>query len=172
MREVEILPGRLIGLKLPNVALDATSGPPVNLARLRGRSVVFIYPWTGRPGHPDPPNWDVIPGAHGSTPRAMGYAKHHASFEKLGTRIFGLSLQDAEWQAEFAQRAGLPFALLSDHKGEFSRPLDLPVFQTGCADYLRRLTLVAKDGRVETVRYPVPVAEGDAEETLAMLLSR
>lgn len=37
----------LTGAALPDVALAATDGQTVSLARLRGRSVVFVYPRTG-----------------------------------------------------------------------------------------------------------------------------
>ena len=38
------------GLRLPDVALAATDGASVNLSRLKGRTVVYVYPRTGRPG--------------------------------------------------------------------------------------------------------------------------
>ena len=60
----------IAGTRLPDVALTATFGAPVNLARFQERAVVFVYPFTGTPGQPNPPGWDDIPGAHGSTPEA------------------------------------------------------------------------------------------------------
>jgi peroxiredoxin len=71
-----------VGQALPDVELPATTGAPVNLRRLPGSTVIFCYPWTGRPGLPDPPGWDNIPGAHGSTPQAQAYAALHADFVK------------------------------------------------------------------------------------------
>lgn len=49
----------LLGMRLPDLALPATNGTDVSLARLTGRAVVFIYPRTGTPekiGLVD--NWD------------------------------------------------------------------------------------------------------------------
>lgn len=43
----------LTGLRLPDVALRATDGTLVSLARLPGRTVVFAYPRTGVPGEPN-----------------------------------------------------------------------------------------------------------------------
>ena len=40
----------LAGMKLPDIALPATAGAAVNLAKLKGRTVVYIYPRTGVPG--------------------------------------------------------------------------------------------------------------------------
>ncbi len=54
----------LAGMKLPQLALAATTGGTVDLSTQRGRTVVFAYPRTGQPGQPLPtPDWDMIPGA-------------------------------------------------------------------------------------------------------------
>src|SRR5688572_12638238 len=42
----------LDGMALPDVVLAATDRNEVSLATLRGRTVVFAYPRTGRPGDP------------------------------------------------------------------------------------------------------------------------
>jgi peroxiredoxin len=162
----------LIGRTLPDLSLQATDGIAVNPRRLAGTSVIFCYPWTGRPGLPNPTDWDTIPGAHGSTPQAEGYATAFEKFSAFSTRVFGLSLQSADYQREFAIRCRLPFALLSDATQEFSRALELPDFTTGGVTYLRRLTLMARDGVVLGVRYPVPDPAGDAAAVLDLLASR
>ena len=162
----------LVGKRLPDVALAATSGGPVELNRLPGLAVLFCYPWTGRPGFADPPYWDEIPGAHGSTPQAQAYSMAYGDFRRLGVRLFGVSLQDTEWQCEFIKRMGLTLRLLSDTERQFSGRLFLPLFETGGADYLQRLTLIVRDGVIEHVRFPVPVPAKDAEETLEMLSRR
>jgi peroxiredoxin len=68
---------------LPRIFLPATTGAAVCLADESGLSVLIVYPWTGRPGHPNPPNWDYIPGAHGSTPELQGFRDHAADFTQL-----------------------------------------------------------------------------------------
>lgn len=56
----------LEGAAVPSLALAATSGRMVDLARLAsGRAVLFFYPRTGAPGEPPGPDWDAIPGARG-----------------------------------------------------------------------------------------------------------
>ena len=57
------------GTKLPPFALPATDGRQVDLAALAGKTLLIVYPWTGRPGQPNPPDWDVIP-AHTARPRS------------------------------------------------------------------------------------------------------
>lgn len=157
------------GMLLPPIGLPATDGQEVDLATLPGRSVVAVYPWSGRPGAPNPPDWDDIPGAHGSTPELEGFRDRHARFAQHGTRIFGLSRQTTDYQRELVARLALPFPILSDARGSFSESLSLPTFRTGRETYLKRLTLVAQDGRIEQVFYPVPDPAGHAADVLSWL---
>jgi len=157
------------GLAMPDLALPSTSGSKVSLAQVPGRAVVFCYPWTGRPGVPNPPNWDEIPGAHGSTPEAEGFRDLYLGFEEMPTAVFGLSMQKTDEQREFAAHLRLPFDLLSDAAGQFRDALRLPVFETGGQTYLKRLTLVLRDGRVEHVFYPVHPPNAHAREVLAFV---
>ena len=83
---------------LPARTLPATDDTGIDLAALQGRSVVIVYPWTGRPDQANPPDWDVIPGAHGSTPELEGFRDRHAEFLRLGVRLFALSRQTTEYQ--------------------------------------------------------------------------
>lgn len=154
------------GTTVPPVALPATDGTAVNLAALRGRSVVIVYPWTGRPGFPNPPDWDLIPGAHGSTPELEGFRARHGDFAQEGVRLFGLSRQDTAYQRQLVARLGLPFPILSDEAGAFGAALELPTFATGGETYLKRLTLVIAHSRIERVFYPVIDPAGHAAEVL------
>jgi peroxiredoxin len=160
------------GLALPDTDLAATTGQTINPHRLHGDLVIFCYPWTGRPGLPNPPHWDGIPGAHGSTPQAQAYAAMHSRFARHGVRVFGLSLQSTGYQQEFAARCALPFALLSDAERNFSQGLALPFFETGGVRYLSRLTLFASNGIIGFRHYPVPDPAGDAAVMLTWLESR
>lgn len=157
------------GTVLPRVALPATDGERVDIAGLPGRSVIAVYPWTGRPGLPNPPRWDDIPGAHGSTPELERFRDLAPRFETASTRLFGLSGQDTAYQQELAARLALPFAILSDEKGGFADALRLPRFATGGQTYLKRLTLVVEAGRIERVFYPVADPASHADEMLAWL---
>jgi peroxiredoxin len=154
---------------IPDVALPATSGAETSFARLHGLSVIFIYPWTGRPGLSNPPDWDTIPGAHGSTPEAEGFRDLYSEFRAEGAEIFGLSCQDQSHQREFAARLGLPYALLSDRGQLVRRALALPAFETGGTAYLKRLTLVVRDGRLVRAFYPVHPPDKHAGEVLSWL---
>ncbi len=158
----------IAGTRLPDIALPATRGASVNLARYQERAIVFVYPMTGTPGVPNPPDWDVIPGAHGSTPEAEGFRDTYADFELLGYEVFGLSGQSPEAQHAFARRAGIPYLLLSDEKLMFAEALKLPFFTTGGATYLSRLTMIVRNGVIYRVIYPV---DAPADHARALLHS-
>ena len=159
----------LVGRRMPNVDLEATSGSPVNPAKIIGPAVIFCYPFTGRPGYPNPPNWDHIPGAHGSTPQALAYSEAYGHFRRLGVKLFGLSFLPTEWQKDFVARNGLTFRLLSDESRAFQSRLGLPMFEIDGALYLQRLTFILHDGIISSVRCPIPEPEHDAADVLAAL---
>ncbi len=145
----------IAGTRLPDVALPATHGAPVNLARFQEKAVVFVYPFTGTPGQADPPGWDKIPGAHGSTAEAEGFRDQHAALQIREYEVFGVSGQAHAAQAVFATRVGLPYQLLSDAQFEFADALKLPRFEVGGVVYLKRLTLIVRDGVIYRTIYPV-----------------
>lgn len=157
------------GRRMPDLALPTTAGRQVSFAALPGRCVVFCYPWTGRPGLPDPPGWDGIPGAHGSTPQTEGYRDLWEAFNELDAKVLGLSTQPVAYQREMAARLQVPFEIVSDEAFALQRALSLPVFETGGVTYLKRLTLSLKDGAIERVFYPVPYPAADAREVCAWL---
>jgi peroxiredoxin len=157
------------GRALPDVPLPGTQGAMVNLAHISGWSVVFCYPYTGRPGVPDPEGWDTIKGAHGSTPQAIAYSAARDDFEARGVRVFGLSFQDPEWQKEFAERHALRVPLLSDTDGTFAHGLGLATFDAGGTTFLKRVTLIAHDGIIIAARETIAHPGRDAAETLALI---
>jgi peroxiredoxin len=162
----------LPGMKLPDLALAATDGREVNLPRLKGRTVVYVYPRTGVPGKPLIEGWDAIPGARGCTPQSCGFRDHFADLRRAGVgHLYGLSTQDSDYQREVAERLHLPFALLSDEQFAFARALRLPTFTAGGMTLLKRLTLVIDDGVIAQVFYPVFPPDKSAAETLAWLSS-
>lgn len=162
----------LAGMKLPHLALPATDGPDVDLAKLAGRTVLYIYPRTGVPGVELPPGWNEIPGARGCTPQSCGFRDHHAELMRLGVaRVYGLSTQDSDYQREAAVRLHLPFAILSDADRRFARALNLPTFTTAGMVLLKRMALVIDDGTIVKAFYPVFPPDKNAEEVVAWLRS-
>jgi peroxiredoxin len=162
----------LPGMVLPAVSLRSTAGELVDLSALAGTSVVYCYPLTGRPDVALPEGWDEIPGARGCTPQSCAFRDHHAELQALDARVFGLSTQDTGYQREAAERLHLPFALLSDEGLEFACALKLPTFEADGKTLIKRLTLVVRDGMIETVFYPVFPPGKNAEEVLEWLSER
>jgi peroxiredoxin len=157
------------GRRMPDIPLPTTAGRRISFAQLPGRSIIYCYPWTGRPGVANPPGWDDIPGAHGSTPQAEGFRDLHAGFQQVGAVVFGLSTQSTAYQGEMAVRLGLPFEIVSDEAFALQRALALPTFTTGGVTYLKRLTLAVRDGRIERVYYPIAAPGAHAREVCAWL---
>ena len=162
----------LTGVKLPDISLPATSGGPVNLSKLKGRTLLYIYPRTGVPGVDPPPGWDQIPGARGCTPQSCGFRDHFAELKKLGVaHVYGLSTQDSDYQREAAERLHLPFPVLSDAELKFALSLHLPMFMASGMTLLARMALILDDGIITKVFYPVFPPDKNAEEVVAWLRS-
>ena len=160
----------LTGMRLPSVPLEATDGSQVDLSKLSGRTVVYIYPRTGVPGRSMPEGWNEIPGARGCTPQSCGFRDHFAELKRLGVvRVFGLSTQDSAYQREAVERLHLPFAVLSDERLELARALKLPTFKVAGMTLLKRMALVIDDGVITKLFYPVFPPDKNAEEVIAWL---
>jgi peroxiredoxin len=162
----------LHGVRLPALTLPSTAGDAVDLGMLDGLAVLYIYPMTAEPGSAQPEGWDAIPGAKGCTPQSCAFRDHASDLAELGVRhLFGISAQSPAAQAEAKARLRLPFDLLSDADGALGRALDLPSFQAGGRQLLKRLTLVAEDGRIVAVFYPVFPPDQNAADVVGWLRS-
>ena len=160
----------LAGMRLPDIALAATDGAQVNLSKLEGRTVVYVYPRTGRPGQALPTGWDAIPGARGCTPQSCGFRDHFAELKRLGVAaLYGLSTQDSAYQREAAERLHLPFAILSDAGLKLARAMRLPTFEVDGMTLIKRMAWVIDDGVMTKVFYPVFPPDQSADEVLRWL---
>jgi peroxiredoxin len=155
----------LPGLHMPHLRLASTTGRKVDVGALgSGRTILYCYPRTGRPGEPLPAGWDAIPGARGCTPEACSFRDHQAELGALGARVFGLSTQDTKYQRELVERLHLPFAILSDSAFRLTEALRLPTFGVDGIRFIKRLTLVIRGGMIEHVFYPVFPPDTHASE--------
>jgi peroxiredoxin len=160
----------LVGLRVSPTPLRSTDGAMVDLSALTGRTIVYAYPRTGKPGVENPPGWDMIPGARGCSPQSCSFRDHFAELKSLGVRnLFGLSTQDSSYQKEAADRLHLPFGILSDEKLAFSQAMSLPLFETSGMTLLKRFTMVIDDGVVTHVFYPVFPPDRNAADVIAWL---
>src|SRR5215472_12352592 len=160
----------LTGLRLPSLRLAATDGSQIDLSALKGRTVVYIYPRTGRPGVEPPDGWDAIPGARGCTPQSCSFRDHFAALRALGVaHLFGLSTQETDYLREAAERLHLPFPILSDAGLVLTSGLNLPTFSIGDMTLLKRMVLIIEDGMIVKLFYPVFPPDKSADEVVAWL---
>ncbi len=162
---------RLPGAVLPSAVLPASSGEAVDLAVAAGEDslVVYVYPQTGVPGQPLPKGWDRIPGARGCTPQSCAFRDSAGELADLGAKVFGLSAQPLDEQREFAEREHLPYPLLNDSGFRLADDLGLPAFEVDGVRYYRRLTFIARRGRIVKVFYPVFPPQDNAGDAIAWI---
>ena len=158
----------LVGLELPDLTLESSLGA-VNVGDFE---VVYVYPRTGRPGQAMPPRWDETPGARGCTPQSCAFRDAHDELQAFGVRVAGLSTQSLDDQLEFAERNGMPFPVIADPERRLGAALGLPTFAIAGLTLYKRITLVAEQGRIVKVFYPVFPPDANAGDVLAWLRSR
>ena len=168
----------LVGMHLPALSLRATSGETVALQDLPSRTVLYIYPMTGRPERALPKDWELIPGARGCTPQSCAFRDHHAELRNLDADVYGLSSQPSAYQLEAKKRLHLPFELLSDEGLELAALLALPTLNVPelantspdiSTTLFKRVTLIIAEGEIEKVFYPVFPPDQNAQDVIAYL---
>jgi peroxiredoxin len=162
----------LEGKLVPPVFLETTDGE-LNLATAAAELLVlYVYPRTGRPGIEPPAEWDETPGARGCTPQSCGFRDRGAELSAMGATVVGLSAQPIEDQREAVERLGLPHAVAADPELRLADALGLPTFEFEDQTLYKRLALVAEDGRIVKVFYPVFPPDENAAQVAAWLRAR
>lgn len=146
----------LLGSVVPHVRLSSSQGGELDLAAVATEPLVaYVYPMTGAPGRRLPRGWIEIPGAYGCTAESCAFRDHAAELQGLGARVAGVSAQDPKEQRAFASREGISYPLLNDSAFELAKVLGLPTFDAEGQRFYKRLTFIARGGRIERVFYPV-----------------
>jgi peroxiredoxin Q/BCP len=97
-REHNAIPG--VGQPAPTFKLPSSTGETIDLAALRGKTVVlYFYPKADTPG---------------CTKEACGFRDAIASYRNLGVPVFGVSPDPVKDVTKFAQKFDLNFPLLAD----------------------------------------------------------
>jgi len=160
----------LEGAEMPAISLPTTSGDALDLRdAARGTLVLYVYPRTGRPGEPVPEGWNDIPGARGCTPQSCAFRDHFGELRALSADVLGMSAQPLSDQTEFAERVELPYPILSDLELALADALALPTFEVAGMRLYRRLTVVARAGRIVKAFYPVFPPDRNAADVVAWL---
>lgn len=156
----------LLGKPLPDISLRSTHATEVNLATSGDALVLYVFPKMAPPDDADPAGWNQIPGARGCTQQSCAFRDRERKFAASGYAVAGLSAQTPEEQAEAAQRLHLSFPLLADPDRRVGNGLALPTFSVGDTTFYKRLTLVAREGRIVKVFYPVFPPDENPQDVL------
>ena len=160
----------LPGLEIPGLKLVAPGGDEIDLAAAaRETLVLYVYPRTGTPGQPLRPGWSETPGARGCTVQNLAFRHRHSELLAIGAAVLGLTAQPPAEVREFAAREQMPYPLLSDSELEMAGAIGLPTFEFEGARLYKRLTLIAREGRIAEVIYPVFPPGSDADRALELL---
>ncbi len=158
----------LHNFSLPSIKLLATNGEQIDFSSLRS-VVIYCYPMTGRPDIQQPDGWEQIPGARGCTPQSCSFRDHYSELQALGSEVYGLSTQTTDYQQEAKSRLHLPFELVSDNALNFINALNLPTFQVEGMQLSKRVTLIAQNGIITKVFYPVFPPDKNADQVIEFL---
>lgn len=161
----------LPGLELPSVVLTSTDDRHVDLAKVGGLVVLYIYPMSGPTNDALPDNWDEIPGARGCTPQACSFRDHYEELARFGASVYGLSTQSVDYLKGEVARLHLSYPLLSDKDLTFTQAMSLPVFDVRVAGspVNKRVTLIFRDGVIAKVFYPVFPPDKNAQQVVDWL---
>lgn len=163
----------LAGRAVPAIALESTTGERIDLASIAdGTLVVYVYPRTGIAGEPLPPGWRETPGAFGCTAENCAFRDHAGQLTALGAKVLGVSAQPLHEQRDFAAREHMPYPLLNDSRLALADLLGLPVLEVAQMRLYRRLTFIARRGKIEKVFYPVFPPDEHPAEVVAWLAER
>ncbi len=102
-----------IGARVPALVLRDHMGRKVRLVDASYRAtLLYFYPRDNTPG---------------CTIEAQRIRDQWDDFKKANVRVLGVSTDGQASHAQFASEQHLPFGLLSDERGQLSKPFDVPV---------------------------------------------
>lgn len=146
------------GIKAPNFTLNDQNGKEVSLSDFTGKkTVVYFYPKDS---------------TSGCTKQALAFAALYDEFKKIGVDIIGISKDSVKSHANFAQKNGLPFILLSDTELAAIKAYDVWQEKKMCGKVsmgtVRTTYIIDENGTIEKVMLKVK-PDTNAEEILAYL---
>jgi thioredoxin-dependent peroxiredoxin len=137
------------GQPAPGFTLPDQTGKPHALKDYAGRWVVlYFYPKDDTPG---------------CTKEACSFRDDLRQLEKLGAQIIGVSVDDSDSHAKFAQKYHLPFPLLADKDGKVADSYGA-LTNLGLIKIAKRYTfLIGTDGRIAKVYLSVDTSRHSQE---------
>ena len=148
------------GAKAPTFKLPSSTGEAVDLAALKGRTVVlYFYPRADTPG---------------CTKEACGFRDAIAAYRKLDVPVFGVSPDPVEDVTKFAEKFKLNFPLLADADHSVAEKYGVwqerSMYGKKYMGVARTTFVIGPDGRVVHVFEKVK-PEGHDQEVLGVLKS-
>ena len=144
-----------IGQFAPDFEAETTQGP-IKLADYRGKWVVLF-------SHPG----DFTPVC---TTEIIGLAKANTYFEKLNTKLIGLSVDSnpshLAWLNDIYERTGtlVPFPLIADRNGEIARKYGMISNDVSKTETVRNVFIIDDKGVVRLILiYPIQVGRSISE---------
>jgi peroxiredoxin Q/BCP len=156
MAETSAIPQ--VGDKAPAFKLPASTGETVDLAKLKGKTVVlYFYPRADTPG---------------CTKEACGFRDAIASYKKLDVPVFGVSPDPVEDVKKFADKFKLNFPLLADADHAVAEKYGVwqekSMYGKKYMGVARTTFIIGPDGKVAHLIEKVK-PEGHDQEVLALL---
>ncbi|MDP6437219.1 MAG: peroxiredoxin [Gammaproteobacteria bacterium] len=144
----------LVGNPAPDFRLQDQNGAWHSLEQYRGRWVaLYFYPKDDTPG---------------CTKEACAFRDNIFAFDKLNAVVLGVSLDNVESHAEFAEKYSLPFSILADTEKQAASAYGV-VMKIGPMELASRQSfLIDPSGKV-VKHYSKVNAEKHSEEVLADL---
>ena len=123
-----------VGDPAPEFELSDQDGQLHSLEDYRDQWVVlYFYPKDDTPG---------------CTTEACEFRDNIFAFKKINAQILGVSLDDAESHAKFAEKYGLPFPLLADVEGKTSDAYGVKTKMFGMTVAKRQTFVIGPDGTI------------------------
>ena len=146
------------GKKAPEITLKDQNGNTVSLDEFMGQKVVvYFYPKDDTTG---------------CTKEACRFRDEFPRFEKLETKVIGISPDSVESHKKFAEKYNLPFTLLSDEGKEAVEAYDVwkqkSMYGRNYMGVERTTYIVDENGQIEKV-FPKVKVENHIEEVLKAL---
>ena len=161
---------KLVGIRLPILALPSSDGPSRDPVGGAEWTVVYCYPGAYAASSAYPTGWSEIPGATGCTLEAITFRERIGEFAARGAEVVGVSTQRPEEQMAFAAKAGITYLLVSDQELQLAAALRLPTFRAAGREHLKRFTLIVRgDREIRHVLYPIADPVASVEQTLVVL---
>jgi len=147
-----------VGSKAPAFTLKDQKGETLSLADLKGKTIVlYFYPKDDTPG---------------CTTEACTYRDEHTAFQKKGAIVLGISPDDEESHAKFAEKFSLPFSLLADHEHKIAEAYGMWVEKSMYGKtYMgveRSTFVIGPDGKLKAIFRKVKAGEHVAEVLAAL----